>query len=572
MKTILKKILSKLTRENLSQQYAIGRKAMRWVLQVTQGYHWLIVFSIFSGIFGVGMSLFNVWLSKWIIDIVTGAREGNVWMAAGIVVFFFFFGMAVKLISPWIFGKINMRIGIRMQNSLSDALMMCSWKSGQKWHTGDLLTRINSDASEVLSMGMGILPNLLITCVQLVGAFIFLWALEPRLAWFILGATPLVLLSKIYFRKVRELSKAQKAMNSEMGSVMQENLSQRVLVRSLGATDYRKQKLHESQEKLFNLGMEQIKFSTFSQGVMGFVFGGGYLCAFLWGIYRLEHQEITFGTMTAFLQLVGQVQGPFLGLIAIPPSLVRGWASVERLMELFEDVEPDETPEYIEGPLSLEFNHVSFGYEAGQHVLHDFSAVFRPGTSTAVAGPTGTGKTTIIRLMLALVRPDEGNINLVGADGKAYPDTSATRINFMYVPQGNTLLSGTVRENVLLGTTGCSEARLEEVLRIACADFVFDLPEGVDTRIGEHGYGLSEGQAQRISIARALLRPGNIWLFDEASSALDVDTTTKLINNLLTEGKEKTIIFVTHDPRVMERCDSIIHLNENEQQKAIEQL
>lgn len=181
MKTILKKILSKLTKENLSQQYAIGRKAMRWVLQVTQGYHWLITFSIFSGIFGVGMSLFNVWLSKWIIDIVTGAREGNVWMAAGIVVFFFFFGMAVKLISPWIFGKINMRIGIRMQNSLSDALMMCSWKSGQKWHTGDLLTRINSDASEVLSMGMGILPNLLITSLQLIGSFIFLWALEPGL-------------------------------------------------------------------------------------------------------------------------------------------------------------------------------------------------------------------------------------------------------------------------------------------------------------------------------------------------------------------------------------------------------
>lgn len=566
MKTILKKILSKLTKENLSQQYAIGRKAMRWVLQVTQGYHWLITFSIFSGVFGVGMSLFNVWLSKWIIDIVTGAREGNVWFAAGVVVFFFFFGMAIKLISPWIFGKINMRIGIRMQNSLSDALMMCSWKSGQKWHTGDLLTRINSDASEVLSMGMGILPNLLITSLQLIGSFIFLWALEPRLAWFILGATPLVLLSKIYFRKVRELSKAQKAMSSEMGSVMQENLSQRVLVRSLGATDYRKQKLHESQEKLFNLGMEQIKFSTFSQGVMGFVFGGGYLCAFLWGIYRLEHQEITFGTMTAFLQLVGQVQGPFLGLIGIPPALVRGWASVERLMELFEDVEPDETPVYVDSPLTLEFNQVTFGYESGQPVLHNFSAVFRPGTSTAVAGPTGTGKTTIIRLMLALIRPDQGQVNLVAADGSIYPDTSATRVNFMYVPQGNTLLSGTVRENVLLGAPDCSDEDVEQVLRTACADFVFDLPEGIHTRIGEHGYGLSEGQAQRISIARALLRPGNIWLFDEASSALDCDTTTKLINNILAEGKEKTIIFVTHDPRVMERCDSVIRLNEKEQQ------
>ena len=536
---------------------------MRWVFQVTEGYHWLIAFSIFSGIFGVGMSLFNVWLSKWIIDIVTGAREGNVWMAAGVVVFFFFFGMAVKLISPWIFGKINMRIGIRMQNSLSDALMMCSWKSGQKWHTGDLLTRINSDASEVLNLGMGILPNFLVTTFQLIGSFIFLWALEPRLAWFILAATPLVLLSKIYFRKVRELSKAQKAMSSEMGSVMQENLSQRILVRSLGATDYRKQKLHESQEKLFNLGMEQIKFSTFSQGVMGFVFGGGYLCAFLWGIYRLEHQEITFGTMTAFLQLVGQVQGPFLSLIAIPPALVRGWASVERLMELFEDVEPDDKPLYIDSPLTLKIDNVSYGYEEGQKVLKDFSAEFRPGTSTAVAGPTGAGKTTIIRLILSLIHPEEGKLSLQTDNGKIYPVNSSTRVNFMYVPQGNTLLSGTVRENVLFGITECTDEDVENALRTACADFVFDLPQGIYTPVGEHGYGLSEGQAQRISIARALLRNGSLWLFDEATSALDTATTSKLISNIFDAGKEKTIIFVTHDPRVMERCDSVIHIDEN---------
>ncbi|WP_418832240.1 ABC transporter ATP-binding protein [Phocaeicola sp.] len=562
MRELIKKLLRKLTKENIHSVYHLGRKAMRWVMQVTAGYHWLITFSIFSGIFGVGMSLFNVWLSKWIIDIVTGAREGNVWIAAGLVVFFFFFGMAVKLISPWIFGKIRMRIGIRMQNSLSDALMMCSWKSGQKWHTGDLLTRINSDASEVLSMGMGILPNLIVTTAQLIGSFIFLWALEPRLAWFILGATPLVLLSKIYFRKVRELSKAQKEMSSEMGSVMEENLSQRVLVRSLGATDYRKQKLHQTQEKLFNLGMEQIKFSTYSQGVMGFVFGGGYLCAFLWGIYQLHTHQITFGTMTAFLQLVGQVQGPFLGLIAIPPALVRGWTSVERLMALFEDVEPDENPKYLDSPLALTFNQVTFSYEEGQPILKNFSAEFRPGTSTAVAGPTGTGKTTMIRLMLALLSPDSGNLTLTTAGNTIYNVNQDMRINFMYVPQGNTLLSGTIRENLLLGNPAAQTSDLEHVLRIACADYVFDLPQGIDTRIGEHGYGLSEGQAQRLAIARALLRPGNIWLFDEASSALDTATTARLMDNLLREGAEKTLIFITHDPRLMERCDRVINLNE----------
>lgn len=382
MKELLKKFLQKLTRENLSNTCQLGWKAFKWVMQVTEGYHWLITFSIFSGIFGVVMSLVNVAMSKWIIDVATGAQEGNIYLVATIVALSFLLGMGIKLVSPWIFGKINMRISIRMQNSLSDALMMCSWKGAGKWHTGDLLTRISSDASEVLGMGMGILPNLLVTGLQLASSFIYLWILDARLAWFILGVTPLVLLSKIYFRKVRELSCAQKKMNSEMGTVMQENLSKRILVRSLGATNYRKQKLHETQEKLFKLGMEQIKFSTFTQGVMGFTFGGGYLCAFLWGIFQLHNHEITFGTMTAFLQLVGQVQGPFLGLISIPPSLIRGWTSVERLMALFEDVEPDEHPVYIDQPLTLNFRKVSFGYEEGQPVLDRFTAAFHPGSST----------------------------------------------------------------------------------------------------------------------------------------------------------------------------------------------
>ena len=563
MKALIQKIIAKLTRENIRTHYLLGKKAMRWVLQVTEGYHWLIAFSIFSGIFGVGMSLVNIALSKWIIDVASGAVEGNIWLVTSIVIISFFLGMAVKLISPWIFGKINMRISIRMQNSLSDALMMCSWKSGQKWHTGDLLTRINSDASEVLGLGMGILPDLLITTLQLISSFWYLWFLEPRLAWFILAATPLVLLSKIYFRKVRELSRAQKEMSSEMGTVMEENLSQRVLVRSLGATEYRKEKLHKTQEKLFNLGMEQIKFSTFTQGVMGFAFGGGYLCAFLWGIFQLHAGEITFGTMGAFLQLVGKVQGPFLGLIGIPPALVRGWTSVERLMDLFEDVEPDEKPVFIDKPLTLEFRDVTFGYEDDRKILNGFSAIFRPGTSTAIAGPTGTGKTTMIRLMLSLIKPDSGEMLLSTPEGKRYPVTPDMRINFMYVPQGNTLLSGSIRENLWMGNPNATDRDMREVIHLACADFLLDLPLGLDTIIGEHGYGLSEGQAQRISIARALLRPGNIWLFDEASSALDTETTRKLMQNLLEVGKAYTLIFVTHDPRLMEACDTVINLNES---------
>ena len=553
-------IKSAFTQEKIRKGYSLAHRAFKWVLSVTEGYHWLITFSIFSGIFGVVMSLVNVAVSKWIVDVATGAQQGNIYVVAGFVVGSFALGLAARLISPWIFGKINMRISISMQNSLSDALMMTSWKGAGRWHTGDLLTRIGSDASEVLRMGIGIIPNLLVTSLQLIGSFVYLWILDKRLAWFILVATPLVLLSKVYFRKVRELSRRQKEMSSEMGTVMQENLSKRVLVRSLGATEYRKKKLHDTQEKVFQLGMEQIKFSTFTQGVMGVTFGGAYIVAFLWGIFQLYNKEITFGTMTAFLQLVGQVQGPFLSLIAIPPSLVRGWTSVERLMALFEDVEPDEHPKFIDMPLTLEFSEVSFGYEDGQKVLDGFSATFRPGHPTAIAGPTGAGKTTIIRLMLALINPEEGNITLTADDGQSYPVTPDMRINFEYVPQGNTLLSGSIRENLWLGRPGADEEILRKVISLACADFVFELPDGLDTKIGENGYGLSEGQAQRIAIARALLRPGHVWLFDEASSALDTETTKQVLGNLLEWGKENTLIFVTHDSRVMDRCEQVINI------------
>lgn len=560
MKRIMAEIKSAFTQEKIRKGYSLAHRAFKWVLSVTEGYHWLITFSIFSGIFGVVMSLVNVAVSKWIVDVATGAQQGNIYVVAGIVVGSFALGLAARLISPWIFGKINMRISISMQNSLSDALMMTSWKGAGRWHTGDLLTRIGSDASEVLRMGIGIIPNLLVTSLQLIGSFIYLWILDKRLAWFILVATPLVLLSKVYFRKVRELSRRQKEMSSEMGTVMQENLSKRTLVRSLGATEYRKKKLHDTQEKVFQLGMEQIKFSTFTQGVMGVTFGGAYIVAFLWGIFQLYDKEITFGTMTAFLQLVGQVQGPFLSLIAIPPSLVRGWTSVERLMALFEDVEPDEHPELIDRPLTLKFSEVSFGYEDGQKVLDGFSATFLPGHPTAIAGQTGAGKTTIIRLMLALIYPEEGSITLTADDGKSYPVTPDMRINFEYVPQGNTLLSGSIRENLLLGMPGADEETLRKVISLACADFVYELADGLDTKIGENGYGLSEGQAQRIAIARALLRPGHVWLFDEASSALDTETTKKVLDNLLEWGKENTLIFVTHDPRVMDRCEQVINI------------
>ena len=563
MKELLKKFLQKLTRENLSNTCQLGWKAFKWVMQVTEGYHWLITFSIFSGIFGVVMSLVNVAMSKWIIDVATGAQEGNIYLVATIVALSFLLGMGIKLVSPWIFGKINMRISIRMQNSLSDALMMCSWKGAGKWHTGDLLTRISSDASEVLGMGMGILPNLLVTGLQLASSFIYLWILDARLAWFILGVTPLVLLSKIYFRKVRELSCAQKKMNSEMGTVMQENLSKRILVRSLGATNYRKQKLHETQEKLFKLGMEQIKFSTFTQGVMGFTFGGGYLCAFLWGIFQLHNHEITFGTMTAFLQLVGQVQGPFLGLISIPPSLIRGWTSVERLMALFEDVEPDEHPVYIDQPLTLNFRKVSFGYEEDKEILHNISMSFPKGSFTAIVGESGSGKSTIAGILTGHNRQYRGSVTIGGISLPEIKEASLMK-NVTYVSHNSYLFKGTVRDNLLMGNPQASDEELWKALeQVKLADFLRN-EKGLDTELTEKASNLSGGQCQRLAFARALLHDSPVYIFDEATSNIDVESENDIMKEIYRLAAEKTVILISHRLANVVHADNIYVLEQGQ--------
>lgn len=536
------------------------RRLVGWLHQIVRPYRGRILLSAVIDLFGMGLSLVAIYLSKYAIDIATGAAEGRLWEAAGMMVGCVLLSMAAGMSATWVSEQTRMKLTIDLQMQLSDRLMMSAWKDSSRWHTGDLLTRLRSDVSEVVSMLVYTFPSVGVISIKLLASFLFLSTLDTSLAWMLLLSTPFLLLSKLYYKRMRALSKAHKEVGSRIFSLLQENISSRVLIRSLGASAVRRGKLADSQKESYAIGMRQLNLSAYSKGVLQFVFSMGYFTAFLWGLHRLSTDAITFGSMIAFVQLVSRVQGPVLQLISFVPGLIRVRASIDRLEEL----EAGETflpvgNEVYPRPQRVEYQGVHFGYEKEDLYRGGLDVVFLPGEPVAIAGPTGVGKTTLVRLLMGLVRPRTGSVRLV-ADGQPYDVATLSRKNFVYVPQGNSLFSGSIRDNLLLASPKASEKRLREVLHTACADFVLALPQGLDTRVGESGYGLSEGQAQRLAVARALLQPGKICIFDEVTSALDADTARKLVDNLLREGQDKIQVFVTHDPMLMQHCRKILRL------------
>ena len=308
--------------------------------------------------------------------------------------------------------------------------------------------------------------------------------------------------------------------------------------------------------------MQRTRFSILTRTCVSAAFAVGYLIAFVWGTVHLHQGLITFGTMAAFLQLVGKVQRPILDMARMLPSWVEVFASIDRLREL-EALPQEREAAQVLFPTTPDVvvDKIDFGYDKGEVlVFRQFSYCFQAGSRVAVMGETGRGKTTLVRLLLAFAVPQSGNIRLCTTDWEV--EVSAeTRCNFTYVPQGNTLFSGTIRDNLLMGNPEATEEDMVCALHTAVAGFVFDLPSGMDTLVGEQGSGLSEGQAQRIAIARALLRPAFILLFDEATSALDADTELRLLENLKEHCAGKTFIFVTHHTAVAERCDAVLRLD-----------
>ena len=518
--------------------------------------------SMLANLAGVSASLLFVYICKTLIDIATGnsGRDLAGWSLAMVAT------MAAQTLFSLLRTRLAAQTDIRIKNNLRMQIfsrLICAYHGSRgERHSGDITNRLEEDVRVVSECLSNSLPALLSATVQFIAAFCFLMALNNTLAWSVVGIMPLaIILSKIFFRKLRRLTRDIRDTDSLVQSHLQENLQHATLIQTLEQEGRASSGLDRLQSGLYDSVMRRTRFTIVSRTVISLAFAAGYATAFLWGVNGLLAGAVTFGTMTAFLQLVGQIQRPVLELSSYIPSAIHAAASADRLME----IEGDEScaasePVHLGSPAGIRMEHVSFAYPDGtRKVIDDFSHDFRPGSRTAIVGETGAGKSTLIRLILALLRPQSGSIVIYGPRSSAEA-SAATRCNLTYVPQGNSLLSGTVRDNLLLGDPEADEARMKEALRIAAADFVFQLPDGLDTPCSENGGGLSEGQAQRIAIARALLRRGSILLLDEFSSSLDPETEKRLMENLSSALPGRTMIFITHRRKITEYCSDIIEL------------
>ena len=571
-------------------------KYVAWLWHNTQGTRFNSSVRIVFGTAQVALGLLMVWLSKRFIDetIHTGSRDAIAQM--------------IVLLALTVLGRILLRqvyyymttlATTRKSNELRLNLFAKLFSrrlfDENELHSGDVTSRLSKDIDAVSGVVAETIPQMVVTGIQLLGAFLLMRFFDAWLAWALVIFTPLaIVLGKFVAHKLKRMTLDIREKESQIQMHVQEGVEYNAVLRSLGSEQWMADRLDSMQQELQGNVLRRTRFSVITRFMLGIAFGFGYLAAFIWGGLGLYHGTITFGVMTSFLQLVGQIQQPILQLLNMTPQVIHSTASIDRLEELqtneftesgtdgaveknikaSDDFANETNYQALNGAAGVKFSDVTFRYAKGdREIIEHFTHDFGPGTKTALIGETGVGKTTLFRLMLGFIEPASGSVTLYSrASGDPKTTSSdqqkascgtqtigkSTRKHFVYVPQGNTLMSGSIRYNLLLAKPGASDEELQSVLHTACADFVNELPDGLDSELGERGCGLSEGQAQRIAIARGLLREGSILLLDEISASLDEETERELYKRLFATFPEKTMIFITHRSAICELCDETL--------------
>ena len=540
-------------------------KYARWFIDNSRGIRLNILVRIMAGLLQTGLALCVVWLSKRLIDDVamTGTM-GEMAVQALLIAAAVVAGVSIRQLNQYLANKAFIKKVAELRLAIFSQLFNRRLFEDNDIHSGDVTSRMAKDIDAVSETLAVQLPQVVVMTIQLVGAFLLMRWFDSRLAWALILITPLaIIIGKYISHRLKRITLSIREDESRIMARIQESVELNVVLRALQGERWMQDRVEELQDRQTANYIRRSRFMVFSRFALGCTFGLGYMLAFVWGAYGLRTGAITFGVMTSFLQLVGQIQQPILSLLGAFPSIIYSTASIDRLKEM----EHGEEKQSCDGEdittrtlLGIRMDNVTFRYAKGdREVMSNFSHDFRPGTKTAILGTTGAGKTTLFRLILNFIQPDSGEVTFYG-NGFSHAADKSMRKNVVFVPQGNTLISGTIRNNLLMAKPDASDEELHTALHTSCADFVFDLPQGIDTVLSEHGGGLSEGQAQRIAIARGLLRPGAVFLLDEISSALDEDTERELFSRLFAARPSTTILLITHRKKVAALCDEHIEI------------
>lgn len=537
----------------------------KWIFSYSARYKGVIAFYLILGIISTTLGLVSSVASKYLIDIITGHDTGKLWIlitvAVGSTVFSLVFGSILSRINT----KISIDISNDIQADIFDQIVDADWLALNNYTNGDILNRFTGDVGTISGNAISWLPSIVLAIYNFIATFCLILYYDWVMAIFAFGTAPLMLImSRFVIKKQRDYNKKMREMSSEVMTFEVDTFYNFDTIKSFGISKLYSKKLRWWQQKFKDISLKYNMFSIKTNIVMSIMGSIVQFAAFGYCLFRLWTNGITYGTMTLFLQQKSKLSGAFSSVVSIIPGFLNSSVSAHRIREIAQlprEVhipESSKMDEFIKDGFTVKMENTDFAYKEGTQVITNSDFIARPGEIVALVGPSGEGKTTMIRLILGLVRPQSGDVTLCSASGESVPMNTETRHLFAYVPQGNTILTGTIAENMRMVKEDATDEEIIEALKVACAwDFVEKLPNTINSNVGERGRGLSEGQAQRIAIARAILRDAPILLLDEATSALDVTTERTVLRNIVQQHPNKTCIVTTHRPSVLNLCQRV---------------
>ena len=537
----------------------------RWILTYTKRYRWAVACYVVLGVASASLSLASAVASKYTIDIITGYQTSRLTVMAAIMVGTSLVSLAFRSLISRVSTKISLYVNNDIQASVFEKVLDADWLELSRFTNGDVLNRFNSDVNTVAGNAISWLPSIVIGLYTFAATFCVILHYDRTMAWIALASAPFLLISSRYLlKRMRKHSQEMREMSSRLMTFEVETFYNLDTIKSFGLMDRYGDGLRQRQGDFKKASLDYNLFSIKTEAALSLLGSAVQFAAFGYCLYLLWTNKIAYGTMTLFLSQSSKLSTTFNNLVSLVPSFLTSSVSAHRIRELTQlDKEPripgsGQLDQYAGDGFQVQMEDLRFGYGREEPVMTGSSFLARPGEIVALVGPSGEGKTTMIRLILGLIRPSGGRVFLRASNGLEVEMNAETRYLFSYVPQGNTILSGTIADNLRMVKEDATEQELTEALQLACAwDFVSRMPEGIHSSVGERGRGLSEGQAQRIAIARAILKDAPILLLDEATSALDVATERQVLRNIICCRPNKTCIVTTHRPSVLNLCQRV---------------